>query len=85
MKLKLRKIGNSYGVLLPKEKIKRFLPGGFVDIVIMETEFPPEPVEEPKVPVEEPKVPIEEPKVPVEDDFSIETKEHINQFLKSEW
>jgi len=78
MKLKLRKIGNSYGVLLPKEKIKRFLPGGFVDIVIMETEFPPEPVEEPKVP-------IEEPKVPVEDDFSIETKEHINQFLKSEW
>lgn len=34
MRLKLRKIGNSYGVLLPMELVLLFLEQGFVEVVL---------------------------------------------------
>ncbi len=34
MKLKLRKIGNSHGVLLPREIVLPFLENGFIELVV---------------------------------------------------
>jgi antitoxin component of MazEF toxin-antitoxin module len=36
MKLKIRKIGNSHGVLLPKEVVLPFLEDGFIELVAKE-------------------------------------------------